>query len=150
MIDYNKRLVEVDEILKHLSQTDYDKIPREIKDAIQEEKDKEYKWKYDDTKKLKEQDVSDDTIAILSYINMEYLLNDEQKEFVEKLHKINDKNKPNMQVLNQMQYSNQELFAKEPKSIENKKENLKPTELQEYKESFLKKFLNKIKNMFIK
>ena len=47
MIEYNKRLVEVEEILKHLSQTDYNKIPEDIKEAIKNNKDKEYKWKYD-------------------------------------------------------------------------------------------------------
>lgn len=93
MIEYNKRLVEVDEILKHLSQIDYNKIPEEIKEVIKENKDKKYKWKYDDTKKLKEQDVPDDTIAILSFINMEYLLNEEQKKFVESLHKLNENSK---------------------------------------------------------
>ena len=92
MIEYNKRLVEVDEILKHLSQRDYNKIPEDIREAIEKNKDKEYKWKYDNTKKLKEQDVPDDTIAILSYINMEYLLNEEQKKFVESLHELNEKN----------------------------------------------------------
>lgn len=92
MIEYNKRLVEVDEILKHLSQRDYNKIPEDIREAIEKNKDKEYKWKYDDAKKLKEQDVPDDTIAILSYINMEYLLNEEQKKFVESLHEFNEKN----------------------------------------------------------
>ena len=92
MIEYNKRLVEVDEILKHLSQIDYNKIPKEIKEAIVDNKDKEYKWQYDATKKLKEQDIPDDTIAILSYINMEYLLNEEQKKFVESLHELNEKN----------------------------------------------------------
>ena len=70
MIDYNKRLVEVDEILNHLSKEDYNKIPEIIKKSIKDNKDKEYFWKYDTNKKLKEQDVSDDTIAILSYINL--------------------------------------------------------------------------------
>lgn len=53
MKEYNKKLVEVDEILKHLSQENYNKIPEEIKVAIAENKDKEYKWTYDDTKKIK-------------------------------------------------------------------------------------------------
>ena len=44
-------------------------------------KDKEYFWKYDEKKPLKEQDVSRDTIAFLSYLNMEYLLNEKQKGF---------------------------------------------------------------------
>ena len=91
MIEYSKRLVEVDEILKHLSKDNYIKIPKEIINYIKTNKDVEYVWKYDSSKKLKEQKVSDDTIAILSYLNMEYLLNDEQKSFVDKIHSHNNK-----------------------------------------------------------
>ena len=90
MIDYNKRLVEVYEVLKYLSEDDYRKIPKSIIEAIKQNKDKNYTWNYDITKKLKNQDLCDDTIAILSYINMNYLLNDKQKEFVNKLHLINN------------------------------------------------------------
>lgn len=90
MIDYPKRLVEVDEILKHLSSEYYQKIPEEIKIIIKENKDKQYIWKYDETKKLKEQNVNDDTIAIVSYINSMYLLNEEQKEFINKIHEMNN------------------------------------------------------------
>lgn len=50
MIDYNKRLVEVDEILNHLSKEDYNKIPEIIKKSINDNKDKEYFWKYDTNK----------------------------------------------------------------------------------------------------
>ena len=90
MIDYNKRLVEVYEVLKYLSEDDYRKIPKSIIEAIKQNKDKNYTWNYDITKKLKNQDLCDDTIAILSYINMNYLLNDKQKKFVNKLHLINN------------------------------------------------------------
>jgi hypothetical protein len=90
MIDYNKRLVEVDEVLKYLSEEDYKKIPKSVIEAIKQNKDKTYSWKYDTAKKLKNQNLCDDTIAILSYINMEFLLNDEQKEFIKKLHSINN------------------------------------------------------------
>ena len=77
MIDYNKRLVEVDEILNYLAQDDLMKIPEKVRNAIKENKDKEYFWKYDESKALKDQEVSRDTIAFLSYLNMEYLLNEE-------------------------------------------------------------------------
>ncbi len=90
MIDFNKRFVEVDEILKYLSETDYKKIPTNVINYIKSNKDNTYTWKYDTSKKLKDQNVSDDTIAILSYLNMEYLLNQEQKEFMRKLHYLND------------------------------------------------------------
>ncbi len=147
MIDYNKRLVEVDEILKHLSKNDYEKIPKEIKEVIRENKDKEYQWKYDEKKKLKEQKVSDDTIAILSYINMEYLLNKEQKAFVEKLHQINDQNHIKKEIFTETKYDKKELFTKKNND---KKEQSKQILVLEHKENIFKrlltKILNKIKN----
>lgn len=91
MIEYNKRLVEVSVILNHLNKSDYDKIPKEVIDRIEKNKDIEYVWYYDETKDLKDQKVSKDTIAILSYINMKYLLNEEQRKFVEEVFKENQK-----------------------------------------------------------
>ena len=93
MIDYSKCLVEVEEILKHLEQKSYKKIPIEVLEFIHDNKDKNYIWKYDNSKKLKEQNVCDETIAILSYINIQYLLNDKQKQYMNKLHILNEKNK---------------------------------------------------------
>lgn len=91
MIDYKKRLVEVDEVLNHLSKEDYNKIPQKLIQAIKENKDTEYIWEYDEEKSLKDQGLSRDTLILISCINMEYLLNDSQKEYVEYIHKINGK-----------------------------------------------------------
>ena len=74
MVDYNKRLVEVDEVLNHLYIEDLEKIPEEIRNFIKENKDKNYVWQYDETKTLSKQGLNRDTIASLSYLNMEYLL----------------------------------------------------------------------------
>lgn len=149
MIDYNKRLVEVDEILNYLSEEDLRKIPEEVRNTIKENKDNEYFWKYDETKPLKEQDVSRDTIAFLSYLNMEYLLNEEQKQLMQQLHKLNEKK---LEEAKAEKYGVEDLF----KRNETQQEELKETEqeqeqaLVEYKESFFTKMVNKIKNFFIK
>jgi hypothetical protein len=50
MIDYAKRLVEVDEILKQFPSKELAKIPEDIRQAITQEKDMEYVWKYDKIK----------------------------------------------------------------------------------------------------
>ena len=91
MVDYKKRLVEVDEILNHLSEEEYNKIPKELIQAIKENKDSNYHWEYDEEKALKDQGLSRDTIVLISYINMEYLLNENQKEYIEYVHKKNGK-----------------------------------------------------------
>lgn len=90
MKDFEKRLVEVDVVLDHLSDIDYKKIPEDIIDAIKANKDPNYKWVYDETKELKDQDLSRDTIAILSYLNMEYLLNENQRKEMEMRHLLNE------------------------------------------------------------
>ena len=88
MENLNKRLVEVEYILKKLDDEYIKKIPQEIWDYIEENKDKDYIFDYDENKTLVEQNLSIDTISILTYINMEYLLGEEQKkEMIEFLRK---------------------------------------------------------------
>ena len=79
MEEINKRLTEVDYILKKLDNKYINKIPQDVWDYITENKDKNYVFKYDDDKTLAEQNLSIDTISILTYINMEYLLEEEAK-----------------------------------------------------------------------
>ena len=44
MIDYEKRLVEVDEVLKHLPDEEFRRIPQDIIQTIRENKHKSYQW----------------------------------------------------------------------------------------------------------
>lgn len=146
MIDYNKRLVEVDEILNYLSEEDLLKIPEEVRKSIRENKDKEYFWEYDETKELKEQNVSRDTIIILSYLNMEYLLDEKQKELMKQIHELNEKK---LEESKKEKYSTQDLF-KTNKSYNNKAEKIQEQALVEYKEKFFSKVINFIKKFFNK
>ena len=147
MVDYNKRLVEVDEILNYLSEEDLLKIPEEVRNTIKENKDKEYFWKYDETKPLKEQDVSRDTIAFLSYLNMEYLLNEKQKEFMQQLHELNEKK---LEEAKAEKYGVEDIFKRNKTQQEETEEIEQEQELSlvEYKESFFTKVISKIKNFF--
>jgi hypothetical protein len=88
-----KCLVELDEIFKYIKHEDLIKIPYEIRQAIHEKKDNEYIWNYDESKALDEQNINRKTVAMLSYLNMEYLLNEEQKAVMEELHKSNEEKK---------------------------------------------------------
>ena len=80
MENLNKRLVEVECILKKLDNYNIKKIPQEIWDYIEIKKDKEYKFYYNENKKLSEQNLNIDTIAIITFINIEYLLTTQQKK----------------------------------------------------------------------
>ena len=149
MIDLNKRLVEVDEILNYLSEEDLLKIPEDIRNTIKENKDKNYTWNYDENKHLKDQNLSRDTIIILSYLNMEYLLNEEQKQLMQKIHELNEKKLEEAKI---EKYGVDDLFKRNKKQQEEIKETeqIQKQALVEYKESFFTKMINKIKNFFTK
>ena len=146
-MEYTKCLVQLDEVLNYLSTDNLEKIPDEIRNGIKEQKDKEYIWKYDESKSLKEQELARRTVAMLSYLHMEYLLNNEQREYMETIHKINEQK---IQKENQIKYNQDNLFNNK-KSIKNQEEiRNESVAMAEYKESFLKRMINKIKRIFIK
>ena len=130
MVDYDKRLVEVDEILNRLPQDDLSKIPEDVRQMIKDNKNKEYTWNYDEEKELKDQDINRDTTIILSYLNMQYLLNKEQKELMGKIYKLNELKSEKL---------------KEQNDIENNNQN---TQLILYKENIFIKMIKKIKGLF--
>ena len=92
-MEYKKCLVQVDEVLRFLNKEELNKIPLKIRKAIKSSKDKKYVWNYDESKSLSEQDLDIKSIAILSYLNMEYLATKEQKELLKKMHEANEKYK---------------------------------------------------------
>lgn len=142
MIDYNKRLVEVSVILNHLKKSDYDKIPKKVIDRIEKNKDIEYIWNYDETKDLKNQNVSKDTIAILSYINMQYLLNEEQRKFVQEIFNENQKK---LEKAKKEKYNPDILFRNKQINVDTSKTN--NLSIVEYKESIFTKIKNWLKQI---
>lgn len=141
MKEINKRLVEVDEVLGYLNTKELEKIPKEIRQMIKSNKDKNYIWKYDKSKKLKEQNLSRDTFAFLSYLNLEYLLNEEQKKIVEQMHMENERKE---EIRKREIYKTEDLFNKNEIKIKKQTDEF---EMVKYKENILKGIINKIKNI---
>ena len=83
-------LVEVDAVLCRLNPEELKKIPLDVRDAINEFKSLEYAWFYDDEKPLREQNIRKESVALLSYINMTYLLDDEQRKLMDEIHIVNE------------------------------------------------------------
>ena len=83
-------LVEVDSVLYHLDPNELKKIPNEVRDAINEFKSLEYVWFYDESKPLLEQNLRRESIAMLSYLNTEYLLDEEQRKLMDQIHIVNE------------------------------------------------------------
>lgn len=126
-MEYKKCLVQLDEVLSYLSEEDLNKIPNEIRDSIKEQKDSEYIWEYDEDKNLSEQNLDRNTVAMLSYLNMEYLLNDKQKEYMQKLHEFNERK---LEQQKQEKYNPNDIFK--PHNQDNTSSNL-PAETNKFK-----------------
>lgn len=146
MENLNKRLVEVEYILKKLDDEYKKKIPQEIWDYIDTNKDKEYVFDYDQSKALVEQNLSIDTISILTYINMEYLLDQEQKkEMIDLLKKdelIEEQEKAK-------KYNPNDIFKNNKSNIKNAEQ--KEVSLVEVKiEKWYEKLFSFFKRIFIK
>lgn len=91
--NYPKAYAEVEEILKHLSNEDSNKIDKKFIDMLKKEKDKKYIYKLDETKELEEQEMLRETKTILSYVFIKYLGTKEEKreiknKFIEDIKKM--------------------------------------------------------------
>lgn len=136
---------EVYTILQELNEEEYNKIPPEVIETIEANRDEDYEYELDDEVELKEQLMLPETKAILFNLFRDYLANPEQKtKIIRMQNEARQKNE-----LKKQQMYNTDLFANKPKknATENNNETI---QIVEYKESIFKSILNKIKSFFIK
>ncbi len=144
MIEFAKRLVEVDEVIKYLSVENIQKIPENIRIMIKNKKDKNYIWNFDESKKLNEQNLPRDTIAILSYLKMKYLLNDEQRAFMDRIHRINEQK---IEEEKRNKYDPNNVFYAEIKGVPNTEQlyvEEESSDMVVYKESIFSRIYKRI------
>lgn len=82
---YSKAYTEVLELINHLSEDAYKKIPKEKIDFFEENKDKDYYFKINPNIDLAEQNISQNANAILVSLFRDYFATDNQKETLKKL-----------------------------------------------------------------
>ena len=141
MEKYADALAEVDVILDYLDEEDYNKIPKEVIEIIQEYKNEDYIFEYDETIELKDQDLITETRAILYNFFRDYLASPTQSE---KIRQWQMEDRKKNEIAKQKEYEYKGLFNNK-KQEEVKEEK---TELIEYKENIFKRIFNKIKNIF--
>ena len=76
---------ELDELLKHISTDDWEKIPDNVLFYIRDNKNKDYIWQYDENKPIEEQNIRPETYFLLIYIMYKYVYTDEEKRQVASL-----------------------------------------------------------------
>jgi len=81
---YCEAFAEVDYILTGLKESERMQIPKSLLDVIHERKAKNYEFHIDLSKSLFEQNLKNETLAVLALIYRKYLSNAEEKEFLER------------------------------------------------------------------
>ena len=145
MVDtqYTKSCTEVLEILKHISKQDYNKIPSEVIEALEEDKDSQYNFSYDVNKTLDEQNVSKQAKTIIGIFFRDYWATPEQR-----------KNIINIQNIKRQEIDDEKRKLYNPDKIfENKasKDSIhNNTSLIEVKKetNFIQKLIAKLKSLF--
>lgn len=133
---YKQSLVQVDEVLKYLTAEDLEKIPISIRNTISKEKDPNYSWKYDEEKDITEQNIDRKTVVLLSFLNLKYMLSEEERVFLEKKHAINQKRFEEKDRLNYEKIFEKSYFSEEQKSDNEEKALIKCNEDKWYKKVF--------------
>lgn len=142
---YPKAYKQVIEILKYVPQESVDKIPQEMIKTFKINMDDKYDFKIDISKSFEEQDILEETKAILANIFRDYWATPKQKE------RILEKERNDREIeenIKREKYNPDNLFKKKQKVIQQNEEiqNNLPVEIK--KEKFYEKIINFLKKIF--
>lgn len=147
--NYSKAYKEVVEILKYVPKESIEKIPQKMRDTFTTKMDNTYNFSIDISKSFEEQELLDETKAILANIFRDYWATPYQKE------RIQAKERYDMEKIEEEKRAkyNSDIFKiRENKKTENKveedntKSNILPVEVK--KERFYEKLINFFKKIF--
>lgn len=142
-MEYANAYTEVIEILKYISEVEYNKIPKNKINLFKTNANKEYKFTYNPNLTLNEQNVSKRTKAIIAILFRDYWATEKQREKI-----IAKQNNDRMQIEKNKQerYNSDNLFYHRKKKVENIQN--ETVSLTEYKETFFNKIIKKIRQIF--
>lgn len=143
--EYSEAIAETLDILEHTQKSDVDKISEKFMEFLKENTSKTYKPQLDYTKNIKDMNLKNKTIGILSIINKKYWCNDEERKGFEEKLKQNEIRY--QEVLNERYDTNKLFKDKELSDVSNKT----ITGLTEYTDQkWYQKLLKKILKIFRK
>jgi len=135
---------EVDEFLSLLGEEQINKVPKQLRELFREEKDHNYTKNINPNTPIKDQNLMEETLAIIALLNLEYWCEDEQEKA--RLRKIYSNNEKAYNEVFQIAFDPNKIFNKQSETADSYSK--EETNVIPYKESFIKKIINKIINMF--
>ena len=145
IINYKKALVEVDAVLSCLDYNEYKKIPTNIINAIENNKDEEYMYEYDEELEYEDWSLMPETKAILYNIFKQYLATEEQRKYLQQRERLENYKIESEKI---KKYNSENLFKKEKGQEEEKNVQEENNKLIVKRDSSFKKILEKLKSIF--
>lgn len=145
IINYKKALVEVDAVLSCLDYNEYKKIPTNIINAIENNKDEEYMYEYDEELEYEDWSLMPETKAILYNIFKQYLATEEQRKYLQQRERLENYKIESEKI---KKYNSENLFKKEKVQEAEKVVQEENNKLTVKRDSSFKKFLEKLKSIF--
>lgn len=150
MSDKTKKVYsEVYAFLNIVSEEDRNKIPKKLKEMIEEEREKEYTPSYTFEIPIEEQEISDEAIAMIALLHLNYWCEDENEK--ERLNEIFNENEKKYQDEIREKYNPDNLFKnKKYKEEQLSEEQTNSVAMVEYKETIFRKLKEWFRNLFNK
>ena len=133
---------EIDEFLRLLSVEQRNKVPQKLRELFKQEKDKEYIKRIDSLIPIKEQNLKEETLAIIALLNLHYWEEDEEEK--ERLQKVYSKNEKIYQEMLKEKFNPDNIFKKKITKIESRQKKIQDVQMIEHKEPMIKRILNGI------
>lgn len=131
---------EIDEFISLLTIEEQNEIPKKLREFFKEQKDSEYVKNINPNIPIKEQNLLEETLALIAMLNLQYWCKDENEK--ERLKSIYAENERKYQDELRKKYNPDNLFKNKQRVVEEKVEE---TAMVEYKEDSLfikiKKFI---------
>ena len=144
-IETRQAYSEIDEFLGLLSEEQRNEIPKKLRDFFKEEKDQEYFKNIDKDIPIKDQNLKEETLAIIALLNLQYWCKDEEEK--KRLQEIYAQNEKEYQDMLYEKYNPNDIFKKkEETTIENNNKIKEKMQMVEYKDPVFKRIINKILN----
>ena len=146
MLSVNTRqaYTEIDNFIELLDEYNRNKVPKKLREYFKKEKDNTYTKIIDPNISIKEQNLKEETLALIAMLNLQYWCEDEEEK--QRLKKIYSDNEIKHQQKLREMYNPDDVFKTKNTEVKNELNNTNDElAVIEYKESFLNRVISKIK-----
>lgn len=146
MLSANTRqaYTEIDNFIELLDEYNRNKVPKKLREYFKKEKDDTYTKTINPNIPIKEQNLKEETLALIAALNLQYWCEDEEEK--RRLKKVYSDNEIKYQQQLREMYNSDDIFRIKNKKVELSNPN-NELSIVDYKKSIVKRIISKIKRI---